>query len=112
MEVDGLEAEVDVEGPDKEEDGLVGEASRGLLRGADGPGGDMNDDEEEEEDNMEVSAVGFNSVVEANTSKAMFSIGRFRPSRGREHSEQTWISQCEWRKFFSLAFTSWFFLQC
>ena len=59
----------------------------------------MNDDEEEEEDNMEVSAVGFNSVVEANTSKAMFSIGRFRPSRGREHSEQTWISQCESMKF-------------
>ena len=91
MEVDGLEAEVDVEGPDKDEDALVGEAG-GLLRGADGPGGDMNDDEEEEEDNMEVSAVGFNSLVEANTSKAMFSIGRFRPSRGREHSEQTWIS--------------------
>ena len=112
MEVDGLEAEVDVEGPDKEEDGLVGEASRGLLRGADGPGGDMNDDEEEEEDNMEVSAVGFNSLVEANTSKAMFSIGRFRPSRGREHSEQTWISRCESMKFFSHTFTSGFFLQC
>ena len=53
----------------------------------------MNDDDEEEEedDNMEVSAVGFNSLVVANTSKAMFSIGRFRPSRGREHSEQTWM---------------------
>ena len=111
MEVDGLEAEVDVEGPDKDEDALVGEAG-GLLRGADGPGGDMNDDEEEEEDNMEVSAVGFNSLVEANTSKAMFSIGRFRPSRGREHSEQTWISQCESIKFFSHTFTSGFFLQC
>ena len=49
------------------------------------------DDEEEEDDNMEVSAVGFNSLVVANTSKAMFSIGRFRPSRGREHSEQTWM---------------------
>ena len=112
MEVDGLEAEVDVEGPDKdEEDALFGEAG-GLLRGADGPGGDMNDDEEEEEDNMEVSAAGFNSLVEANTSKAMFSIGRFRPSRGREHSEQTWISRCESMKFFSHTFTSGFFLQC
>ena len=50
----------------------------------------MNEEEEEEEDNM-VSAVGFNSLVVANTSKAMFSIGRFRPSRGREHSEQTWM---------------------
>ena len=112
MEVDGLEAEVDVEGADKDEDALVVGEAGGLLRGADGPGGDMNDDDEEEEDNMEVSAVGFNSLVEANTSKAMFSIGRFRPSRGREHSEQTWISQCEWRKFFSHTFTSGFFLQC
>ena len=93
MEVDGLEAEVDVEGADKDEDALVVGEAGGLLRGADGPGGDMNEDEEEEEeDNMEVSAVGFKSSVEANTSKAMFSIGRFRPSRGREHSEQTWIS--------------------
>ena len=33
MEVDGLEAEVDVEGPDKDEAALVGEAG-GLLRGA------------------------------------------------------------------------------
>ena len=103
-----------MEGADKDEDALVVGEAGGLLRGADGPGGDMNDDDEdeEEEDNMEVSAVGFNSLVEANTSKAMFSIGRFRPSRGREHSEQTWISQCEWRKFFSHTFTSGFFLQC
>ena len=74
----------------------------------------MNDDDEEEEedDNMEVSAVGFSSLVVANTSKAMFSIGRFRPSRGSEHSEQTWISQCDSMKFFSHTFTSGFFLQC
>ena len=101
-----------MEGADKDEDALVVGEAGGLLRGADGPGGDMNDDEEEEEDNMEVSAVGFNSLVEANTSKAMFSIGRFRPSRGREHSEQTWISRCESMKFFSHTFTSGFFLQC
>ena len=53
MDVDGLEVDVNVEGLDggEEEDAADAEdgEARGLLCGADGPGGDMNEEEEEEE---------------------------------------------------------------
>jgi len=98
MDVDGLEVDVNVEGldgGDEEEaaDAEDGEA-RGLLCGADGPGGDMNEEEEEEVRLMMFSRWWLG----ANTSSARFSIGIFRPSNGREHSEHT--------------LTSGFFLQC
>ena len=46
MDVDGLEVDVNVEGLEVADDG----EGRGLLCGADGPGGDMNEEEEEEEE--------------------------------------------------------------
>ena len=58
---------------------------RGLLCGADGPGGDMNEDEEE----VEEVRLMFAGLWEAKTSRERFSIGIFRPSNGREHSEHT-----------------------
>ena len=78
MDVDGLEVDVNVEGLEVADDG----EGRGLLCGADGPGGDMNEEEEEvEEEGVR--------LWEAKTSRERFSIGIFRPSNGREHSEQT-----------------------
>ena len=50
IDVDGLEVDVGVEALDGEDKAAAeaGEA-RGLRCGADGPGGDMNEEEEEEE---------------------------------------------------------------
>ena len=54
MDVDGLEVDVNVEGLDGGEEEEAADAedgeARGLLCGADGPGGDMNEEEEEEEE--------------------------------------------------------------
>ena len=84
MDVDGLEVDVNVEGLEVADDG----EGRGLLCGADGPGGDMNEDEEEVEEEEDVRLM-FAGLWEAKTSRERFSIGIFRPSNGREHSEQT-----------------------
>ena len=84
MDVDGLEVDVSVEGLEVADDG----EGRGLLCGADGPGGDMNEDEEEVEEEEDVRLM-FAGLWEAKTSRERFSIGIFRPSNGREHSEQT-----------------------
>ena len=84
MDVDGLEVDVNVEGLEVADDG----EGRGLLCGADGPGGDINEDEEEVEDEEDVRLM-FAGLWEAKTSRERFSIGIFRPSNGREHSEQT-----------------------
>lgn len=95
MDVDGLEVDVNVEGLEGGEEGAAEDGEgRGLLCGADGPGGDMNEDEEE----VEEVRLMFAGLWEAKTSRERFSIGIFRPSNGREHSEQT--------------LTSGFFLQC
>ena len=83
MDVDGLEVDVNVEGLEVADDG----EGRGLLCGADGPGGDMNEEEEEVEE--EGVRLMFSGLWEAKTSRDRFSIGIFRPSNGREHSEQT-----------------------
>jgi len=45
MDVDGLEVDSDADAEDED-----GGDARGLLCGADGPGGDMKEDEEEEEE--------------------------------------------------------------
>ena len=79
MDVDGLEVDVNVEGL---EDG----EGRGLLCGADGPGGDMKEEEDEEEVRLMFSA-RWREL--AKMSRERFSIGIFRPSKGREHSEHT-----------------------
>ena len=84
MDVDGLEVDVSVEGLEVADDG----EGRGLLCGADGPGGDMNEDEEEVEEEEDVRLM-FAGLWEAKTSRERFSIGILRPSNGREHSEQT-----------------------
>ena len=86
MDVDGLEVDVNVEGLEGGEEGAAEDGEgRGLLCGADGPGGDMNEDEEE----VEEVRLMFAGLWEAKTSRERFSIGIFRPSNGREHSEQT-----------------------
>ena len=87
MDVDGLEVDVNVEGLDGGEDG-DGEGS-GLLCGAEGPGGDMNEEEEDEEEEGKVRSM-FSGWCEAKTTRERFSIGIFRPANGREHSEHTW----------------------
>ena len=48
----------------------------------------MNEEEEEVEE--ERVRLMFSGLWEAKTSRERFSIGIFRPSNGREHSEQTW----------------------
>ena len=88
MDVDGLEVDVNVEGLEGGEEAAAEDGEgRGLLCGADGPGGDMNEEEDEvEEDGVRLM---FSGLWEAKTSRERFSIGIFRPSNGREHSEQT-----------------------
>jgi len=57
----------------------------------------MNEEEEEDDEEVEVRSM-FSGWWEAKTIRERFSIGIFRPSNGREHSEHT--------------LTSGFFLQC
>ena len=72
MDVDGLEVDVNVEGLEVADDG----EGRGLLCGADGPGGDMNEDKEEEVWLM------FAGLWEAKKAEKGFLLGY--PSNGRE----------------------------
>ena len=89
MDVEGLEVDVNVEGLEGGEEGAAEDGEgRGLLCGADGPGGDMNEEEEEDEEEVEVRSM-FSGWWEAKTIRERFSIGIFRPSNGREHSEHT-----------------------